>query len=192
LRRSRLDESAKIEESREVGHAPGLLQIVRDDDNRQLVLELIQELLDPLRSDRVERARRLVEEKQLRVVGEGARNTEPLLLAAGERDRALAQAVLHLVPERGTSERPLHHLVQLTAVTAPIDPRAIRDVVVNRFRERVRALKDHPDALSQRHDVKVRTIHVLAIEQDRALVAHAGDHVVEAVDRAQKGRLAAA
>ena len=46
----------RIEERRVVGDARRLLQVVRDDDDRQLRLQLEQQLLDLLRRDR-DRAR---------------------------------------------------------------------------------------------------------------------------------------
>ena len=47
-------------------------------------LSSIQQLLDLLRRDRVERASRLVEQEHFGLVGERARDAEPLLLPAGE------------------------------------------------------------------------------------------------------------
>src|ERR687895_811775 len=53
--------SDSIERSGVVGEAPGLLQIGRHDDDRELFLELVQKLLDPLCRNWIERTRRLVE-----------------------------------------------------------------------------------------------------------------------------------
>ena len=47
---------------------------------------------------------------------ERARDAEPLLLAAGERERALLELVLDLVPERGAGERLLDEVVEVALV----------------------------------------------------------------------------
>src|SRR2546423_667470 len=51
----------EAEERRPVGDARRLLHVVRDDHDRVVALELVHQLLDPLRRDRVECGRRLVE-----------------------------------------------------------------------------------------------------------------------------------
>src|SRR3954453_6432559 len=53
-----LDQLAVEHERRGVGHARRLLHVVRDDDDRVALLELVDELFDAQRRDRVERARR--------------------------------------------------------------------------------------------------------------------------------------
>ena len=44
---------------------------------------------------------------------ERTRDAQPLLLPAGERERALLELVLHLVPQRGAGERVLDDVVEL-------------------------------------------------------------------------------
>src|SRR6476661_6317677 len=73
-----LDELAEVEEGRPVRDARGLLQVVRDDDDGQLALQLVDELLDLLRRDRVERRRWFVEQQDLGIVGECAGDAEAL------------------------------------------------------------------------------------------------------------------
>src|SRR5918999_6009106 len=81
LCRTGFDETPEIEKGGVVGEAPGLLQIVRHDDDGELLLELVQQLLDALRRDRVQRAGRFVEQQQLGIVRERPRNAESLLLS---------------------------------------------------------------------------------------------------------------
>ena len=101
-----LDEPSEVEECGRVGDARRLLQVVRDDDDRQLALQLVQQLLDLLRGDRIERARRLVEQQDFWLVGQRARDAEPLLLAAGEPERALAQTDPSLRPTAPRAAAP--------------------------------------------------------------------------------------
>ena len=101
------------EERGHVGDAGGLLHVVRDDHDRVVALELVHQVLDPRRRDRVERRRRLVHQDHVRLDREAARDAEALLLAAGEAERRLLQPVLDLVPERRPAQRPLDALVEV-------------------------------------------------------------------------------
>src|SRR3954449_163410 len=97
LRRPDLDQLAVEQERGRVGDARGLLHVVRDDDDRHAVLELVDELLDLQRGDRVQRAGGLVHEDHLGVHRQRPRDAQPLLLAARQGDPWRAQAILHLV-----------------------------------------------------------------------------------------------
>src|SRR5882672_2252563 len=108
LRLAYFDQLAEIEERGGVRDARGLLKVVCDDDDRELALQLVDELLDFLCRDGVERRGRLVEQQDLRIVGERTRNAEPLLLTSRQRERAVAKTFLHLVPQRRASQRRLH------------------------------------------------------------------------------------
>ena len=66
------------------------------------------------------------------------------------------------------------------------------DVVVDRHRERRRLLEHHADPGAQRGEIDAGAQDILAVEHDLALGALAGIEVVDAVHRAQQGRLAAA
>ena len=49
---------------------------------------------------------RLVHEDDVRLDRERSRDTQPLLLTAGQAERAVLEPVLHLVPERRLAQRP--------------------------------------------------------------------------------------
>src|SRR5438067_7835229 len=74
LREPVLDEVAVEEVRRVVARARGLLHVVRDDDDGDVPLEDAKEILDLRRRDGVERARGLVEQEDLGVDGERARD----------------------------------------------------------------------------------------------------------------------
>src|SRR4051794_17850821 len=107
LRRVVLDEHAvaaavvfdlEAEERGHLGDARGLLHVVGDDHERVVLLELVHQVLDRRRRDRVERRCGLVEEDHIWLDGDRARDAEPLLLAAGEAERRPLEAGLALVP----------------------------------------------------------------------------------------------
>ena len=83
--------------------------------------------------------------------GDRPGDAQPLLLAAGQRHPGLLELVLDVVPERGPAEAALDQLVHVALVA--VDPRAEGDVLVDRLRERVRLLEDHPDAAPDRDRV---------------------------------------
>src|SRR5262252_4510685 len=60
-----LDESAEHEEGRVLRNARRLLHVVGHDDDRIVAFQLVDELLDLLRCDRVERGSRLVHQDDL-------------------------------------------------------------------------------------------------------------------------------
>ena len=113
------------EERGHVRDARGLLHVVRDDHDRVLALELVDQVLDARRRDRIERRGRLVHEDHVRLDRERARDAEALLLAAGEPEGVVREAVLHLVPERGLPERALDPLVEVLLHARTRGPKAM-------------------------------------------------------------------
>ena len=80
---------------------------------RVLRLQVLHQLLDLGRGDRVERRAGLVEQDHLRLDGDRAGDAEALLLAAGQAERAVVQPVLDLVPQRGAAQALLDDLVEV-------------------------------------------------------------------------------
>ena len=86
-----------------------------------------------------------------------AGDAQPLLLAAGKRGAALAEPVLHLVPQAGAAQGLLDDTVHVgLAGGQSVDARAVGDVLVDRFRKRVGLLEHHPDTGAQLHHVHRR------------------------------------
>src|SRR3954449_12130458 len=191
-----LDQAARSalaeHERRVVGHTRGLLHVVGDDDDREAVLELLDEPLDLQRRLGVERGGRLVHEDHVGLDRDRPRDAEPLLLAARQADPGRAQAVLDLIPEARAAQRLLDSLADV-ARARPGQPQAGGDVVEDRHgRERVGLLEHHADRPPHRHHVDLGRVDVGAREGDGALRIGAGDLLVHAVDAADHGRLAAA
>ncbi len=88
--RSLGDDTAVVEDHDPVGLEHGR-QPVRDDHDSAPIQKAIQGLLDEALALRVERARRLVEEKDRGVAQERARDGDPLPLAARQSHTALAE-----------------------------------------------------------------------------------------------------
>src|SRR5262249_60811029 len=123
-----------------------LAAVARDDGDGPARLDLPHPTLDRRGRDRVEGRAGLVHEDRVRLDGERAGDAQPLRLPTGQTQARLAQAVLHLVPQRGLAQRALDDLVQLALVVLAVDARPVGDLVIDRLREGVRLLEDHPDA----------------------------------------------
>jgi hypothetical protein len=110
----------EVEERRTVTDPRRLLHVVGDDDDRVLLLDLIDQVLDRQRRDRVERRARLVHEEHLRLDGDRPGDAQALLLTAGEARAGLVEPILDLIPQVGaraaTSPRPRSALLVLDAV----------------------------------------------------------------------------
>ena len=124
-------------------------QPVRDDERRRAVFDLPQRLLHVRFELRVERARRLVENQNLRPPQKRARDREPLPLSARQLDAAVAdgrvvragQAVDELISRRPLGRRPDGVIVR--------QRRAVADVVADAAREQRRLLHDRGDLRAQ-------------------------------------------
>src|SRR6185503_15910656 len=86
-----LDDPAALEDEDAAGF-PHRRQAVRDDERRPALHHLVERGLDLGLGRRVERARRLVEDEDRRILQQGARDGEALALAPGEEAAALADA----------------------------------------------------------------------------------------------------
>src|SRR5262249_55628249 len=120
-----LDQAPALDDSDPVGDLEGLLLVVRDEDGRQADLA---EAPAKLRPDlHVQRAEGLVQQEDLRLVGQRPRQGDPLLLAA----RELARVALAEASEADEVEQLLALLLAVAAGDAP-DPEPEGDVLRGR------------------------------------------------------------
>ena len=118
-----LQQLAALHQADPVGQLEGLLLVVGDQDGGDAELPLdLPQVAPELGADLdVERAERLVEQQHRGLVGEGAGEGDPLLLAAGELvGVAVAEAAeAHAVEQLLAPPRPLgrRHLADLQAGT---------------------------------------------------------------------------
>src|SRR5712692_9461109 len=189
---TKLHQLAQIHIGSVVRNARRLLHVVGDDHDGVVVLQLVHQLLDATRRDRVERRGRLVQEQHLGFDRDAARDAQALLLAAREARAALLELALHLVPQRRLAQRPFDALVHLARRKAFVQAHAERDVVVDRHGERRRFLKHHADFGAQPVQVLPRREDVLAVEEDLAFGFLLRIKRVHAVKGAQQRGFAAA
>src|SRR5262245_1637064 len=83
LGRADLDQLSQVHERGDIRDPRGLLQVVRDDDDAELVAKVEQRLFDAQRRDRVERRGGLIEEDYLGLQRDRAGDAQALLLTAG-------------------------------------------------------------------------------------------------------------
>src|SRR5262249_40588440 len=88
-----LDHFAVIEEHRFVRDPGRLLHVVRDDDNRQPVLELVDEVFDVCSRGRVESRSRLVEKQDFGFGRQGPGDAQSLLLPSRQGVGRLLEAI---------------------------------------------------------------------------------------------------
>src|SRR4051794_17089344 len=157
----------QAEEGGAVGYAGRLLHVVSDDDDGEAAFEAVHQVLDRAGGDRVEGRGGLVEEQDVGLDRDRAGDAETLLLTAGEAEGAVLEPVFYLVPEGGATQRFLHPLLE-AAPEAEVAGRP-GDVVVDRLRERVRFLENHPDSPPHLDPVDVGAVDVVAVVEDLAL-----------------------
>ncbi len=175
-----------------VGHPRRLLHVVRHDDDRHVRGDLGDGLLDPAGGCRVKGRAGLVHQQHIRLDGQGAGDTQPLLLPARQRPTRRAQPGADLVPQPGPQQAPLHQGFLVLALD-PGKLQAARDVVKDRHGgERVGLLEDHADPPAGLLCPLVGGVDVLAVEQNLAGQGRARDELVHPVQDAQVGGLAAA
>src|SRR5215475_12675096 len=163
-----LDQLAEIHESSLVGHARGLLHIMRDDRDRVVLGQFLDQLLDLGGRNRIERRARLIEQDHLRADGDGAGDAETLLLAAGEAQARGVELILDLVPQRAAAQRLLDAAVHLRLGNPLIEADAEGDVLVDRHRERRRLLEHHADPRAQQVEVELGIEDVHAVQHQLA------------------------
>src|SRR5487761_394992 len=182
LCRPELHQFPHVHERRYVRHAGRLLQVVRNDGDTVPLPQALQGLLDAQGRDRIERRGRLVEQDHFRLERYGTRDTQPLLLAAGEAAPVLRELVLDLFPHRRIVQGLVHAIAQLSPADPPRETQAERDVFENRHGKGRRLLKDHADAEAQGRDIDRAREDVLPVEQyfPRGTVSRIqGVHAVE-------------
>src|SRR5690606_39260704 len=135
----------------------------------------------------------LVHQNYFRLYGNGAGDAQALLLAAREGCARIVQSVLDLVPQTGAAERLLDDGVEFgTSLSKAMDPRAVRDVFIDRLRERVGLLEHHAYPGAQLHHVHLRAVDIVAVEFDGSFNTSRRNGVVHPIERPQKRGLAAA
>ncbi len=177
------------EERGTVRKSARLLHQVGDQDDAQFRPEVLEHVLDPHGGHWIHGDGELVQEQQVRVLGEGPGDGEPLLLAPGEEAAQRSQAVLDLVPEGGPGQAALHDVVQGRLAPDAPKTRGKSHVVIDGERQTHRKGKHDSNALSQGVDVPP-VPHVLPVEDDLPLHPEVAVEVIHPVQGAKEGGLA--
>src|SRR5918995_5978605 len=189
LRRRDLDDRAQVHDRDPIGDVPDDGEVVGDEQIRQreLGLELLEQV-DDLRLDRdVERGDRLVQDDEVRVEGEGARDADALTLAAGELVRIAAGGV---PGEPDRLEELSYTGGEVSSSGEAMGPHRLADDpadAVARIERGEGVLEDDLHAAPEGTELAFAAVSdVLAVEDDAAR-----GRLVEPQDRAPDRRLAA-
>ena len=115
------DEFAHVEERGDVGDSCGLVHVVGDDDDGDLLAEGFHQLFDFVGGDGIEGGAGLVHQQHFGFGGDGAGDAETLLLAAGEAKGGGVEAVFDFVPEAGGFEGFFDGFVEEVAFADAVD-----------------------------------------------------------------------
>ena len=164
-----------------------------DDADGIAFTQLIDQIFDASGGNGIERRTGFVHQDHFRVHRNGARNTEPLLLAARETGARLVEPIFDLFPKARPTQAGIYDVIELAAIGGqPVNTRTIGHVFIDRFRKGIGFLKYHTDPRAQLHHVLTLVVDVLTFELDLPLDTRTDNRVVHAVKTAQKGRLTAA
>ena len=159
-------------------------------DHRVALLQLADKLLNLRRGNGIQSARGFVKQQHLGLHGQGAGDTQALLLAAGQAERVLLQAILQLVPDGGRAQRLLYNDVQIGLGAHPMAAGTEGNIVVDAHREGVRLLEHHAHAPAQVGRIQ-RAVGVGTVQKHRAFHATALHQIIHAVQRLQQRGLTA-
>jgi hypothetical protein len=190
LRRRDLDDGVQVHDRDPIGDVPHDGEVVGDEEVRQreLGLELLEQV-DDLRLDRdIERGDRLVGDDEVRVEGKGARDADALALATGELVREAAGGVAGK-PDR--LEELTHAGIEASSPAEAVDPHRLADDpadAVARVERGEGVLEDDLHAAAEGAELAFTAVcDVLAVEDDPAR-----SRFVKPQDRAPHSRLTAA
>ena len=190
LRLGQLRDRAEVHHRHPVADVLDDAHVVRDEQvgQAQLALQAAEQVEDLCLDADVERAHRLVEHEQVRLEDEGARDPDPLPLAAAELVRIAAGVV------RGKAHQlhdARHPIVPLLCVGQAVDAQPLADAGADRrprVERRVRVLEDDLHPAAERLELRSRQRRdVGAVEQDPA-----AGRLDQPQERAPDGRLATA
>jgi hypothetical protein len=104
------------------------------------------------------------------------------LLPSRQPQGAVSEAILDLVPQRGSTKAALDDPLELLAIADALDSRPVGDVFVDRLGKRIGLLEDHADPLPEGVHVPGGIVDALPLEEDVALDSDAVDQVIEPVE----------
>ena len=160
---------------------------MRDDDDSEVFLQLVDELFDVGCGNRIKRGSGFIQQQHLRLDRDGTRNAQTLLLSAGQAHAALLQLVFHFDPERRFFQRPFDTLIHVVFGQVMVELDAKRDVVINGHRERRGLLEYHAYLCAQLVKVLASVENIVAVENNGTRGGLLRVELIHAVEGAQQG-----
>ena len=163
-----------------------------DDDDGVLVFQIGDQILNLGGGDGIQGGGGLVHQQDVGLHRQGPGDAQALLLAAGQAQGGLFQAILHLVPDGRALEGLLHNVVQLALALDAVGAGTVGHVVIDGHGEGIGLLEHHADLLAQ-----PRHVHAGVVDLDAPVLDGAGDldtghQVVHPIQGLEEGGLAAA
>ena len=162
------------------------IHLVRDENDRQAeaAVDVAQQAEDGLRRLRIERRRRFVAEQQLRMIGERPRDTDALLLSAGEL-RGVFVAMLGQFDEFEQLADPRVHF-GVGVFASQLEREA--NVVANRLgADQVEVLENHPRLAAVGLKLGFRQLRDIAAVNQNATAVRSFQEIQRANQRALAG-----
>ena len=187
-----LDQFAHEHEDALPRSASRLRHVMRDDENGVAAGKTPHEFLNRACAADVQGTARLVHENDLRFERKEPGNAELLLLFELQGRRLRGQFVFEIVPEPDLGQCLLHCGFQFRSSQALIvNTQAEDDIFINGYRERIRSLKNHPDAFAQFDEGNIFVIDILPVEDDFAGGRDVSVAFIDPIKTAQQRRFSA-
>jgi len=170
-----------------------LLHGVGDNDDSVILSQLVDQFLDLRGGDGIQRRARLVHQNYLGVDRDGAGDTQPLLLSAGQASARFIHSLFDFLDQAGPFQAVADQLIQFgLGVDHAVNARPVGDIFVNGFREGVGFLEHHADPCPQLHHIDDLVVNIFVIQFDLPSDAANRDGIVHPVQTAQESGFAAA
>ena len=164
---------------------------MRDNDDCEVFLQFKNQLLDCCGCNWVKGTAWLIHQNNIRFDGNGSCNAKTLLLASRQGRSQIVQSVSNFLPNGCSTKALLDNSIQLLAGWLVMQSNTIPYVIVDGFREGIRPLEDHPNVLSDFHQVCVFGGDFNITLGDLSFVMADWDKVVHSVDGSKQGTLTA-
>ena len=160
------------EESRIVGHAAGLGQVVGDDDHGIAALQTQNQFFHHRRGHGIKSTTGFVHQQDFRLQHQGASDAEPLLLTTRQGQRRAVETIADFMPQAHIPERLFYFLRSQASIVYAVFFQWQLQIAPDRQGKRVRPLENHANAAAQSQIVNRVIDQVLPGKQDPA--CHSG------------------
>ena len=96
------------------------------------------------------------------------------------------ESILDFIPDGGIFQAQLDRFIQSCLVINTGNAQTIDDILLDRFGERIRLLKDHADTAAQRDYVGCGIVNLCAVKADAAINPGTLNQIIHPVEAAQQ------